>query len=78
MAPIIKLSREAELKLTAWAIATGGYPGGQEFSGLGLIEKEGKEIFHVIDVDLLGVGSVGFGSKIAFAPPIFPVVSPIL
>ena len=65
MAPVIKLSRNAELKLTAWAIATGGYPGGQEFSGLGLIEKEGTDIFHVVDVDLLGVGSVGFTE---FAP----------
>ena len=60
MAPVIKLSHNAEVKLTAWAVATGGYPTGQEFSGLGLIEREGKDIFHVVDVDLLGVGSVGF------------------
>jgi hypothetical protein len=65
MAPIIKLSPTAELKLTAWALASGGYPGGQEYSGLGLVEREGKEIFHVVDVDLLGVGSVGFTE---FAP----------
>jgi hypothetical protein len=65
MAPIIKLNPEAELKLTTWALATGGYPGGQEFSGLFLVEREGKEIFHVVDADLLGVGSVGFTE---FAP----------
>lgn len=59
MDPIIQLSRDAEVKLTAWAIATGGYPGGLEFSGLGLIEKQGH-ILHVVDVDLLGVGSSGF------------------
>src|SRR5262245_13679423 len=53
--PTIKLSRETELKLTAWSIVTKG----REFSGLGLIEKEG-EVVHVVDVDLLGVGSPGF------------------
>jgi hypothetical protein len=50
--PIIKLSRHAELQLTAWNIATNG----KEFSGLGLIEKEG-DVFHVVDVFLMGVGS---------------------
>jgi hypothetical protein len=55
MAPIIKFTREAEVKLTAWNIATKG----REFSGLGLIEKFG-EVFWVMDVDLLGVGSTGF------------------
>jgi hypothetical protein len=59
MAPIITLSPQAELKLTAYAIATGGYPGGLEFSGLGLIEKQGS-VFNVIDVDLFGVGSGGY------------------
>jgi hypothetical protein len=55
MAPIIHITREALVKLTAWSIATKG----REFSGLGLIEKDG-EVFYVLDVDLLGVGSTGF------------------
>lgn len=50
--PIIKLSHHAELHLTAWNIATSG----KEFSGLGIICKEG-DVFHVEDVFLLGVGS---------------------
>jgi hypothetical protein len=50
--PVIKLSHHADIHLTAWAIATNG----KEFSGLGLIEKEG-DVFHVVDVFLLGVGS---------------------
>jgi hypothetical protein len=53
--PIIHLTHQAEVKLTAWSIATHG----REFSGLGLIEKEGY-ILHVVDVDLLGVGSLTY------------------
>lgn len=51
--PVIILDRQAELKLTAWAIVTGNL----EFSGLGLIERKGADRFHVVDVFLLGVGS---------------------
>jgi hypothetical protein len=50
--PIIHLKHDAEVKLTAWSIVTQG----REFSGLGLIEKEGN-LLHVVDVDLLGVGN---------------------
>jgi hypothetical protein len=55
MPPIIHIDHDPMVKLTAWAIATKG----REFSGLGLIEREG-EILHVVDVDLLGVGSSTF------------------
>jgi hypothetical protein len=49
---VIRLSRQAELQLTAWCIATGG----REFSGLGEIEKNGN-VIDVLDVHLLGVGT---------------------
>ena len=53
--PSIHLDPTAELNLTAWSLATGG----KEFSGLGIIRKEG-DVFHVQDVFLLGVGSEVF------------------
>lgn len=53
--PIIRLSHAVEVTLTAWVLATGN----KEFSGFGLIEQEG-DIFHVVDVFLMGVGSEGF------------------
>jgi hypothetical protein len=53
--PIIRLSHAVEVTLTAWVLATGS----KEFSGFGLIEQEG-DIFHVVDVFLMGVGSEEF------------------
>jgi hypothetical protein len=53
--PTIRLTHQVEVALTAWVLATGS----KEFSGFGLIEREG-DIFHVVDVFLMGVGSEGF------------------
>ena len=66
----IILSDLAMTKLTAWSILTKG----TEFSGLGLIERNG-ETFHVLDVDLLGVGSgvfTEFGAERQRALPLDP------